>query len=380
MQIHQFVHTLTYGDAISGEAVALQRILRELGHASFIYCVHSHEKLKSCARDQDLFASDLEQAQNAGEELAVILHYSIDSPLNAVFRSTNGIYRALIYHNLTPERWYYSYNPRVVKDLERGREELPQLLKLVDLPLADSDFNRRELSSFGCDRANVLPLLIDSSKWSVPANAGIARVLQSHGGKNILHVGRFAPNKCVEDLIKSFYFYHHKIEPKSKLWLVGSDIDTEIYSFELRMLITELRLKDAVEIIGQVADTELRALYETADLYLCMSEHEGFCVPLIEAMHFGLPVLAFDSSAVGETLGSAGLLLARKSPAEVAELIQLLTTDATVRNEMIARGKERAREFGEPFFVQKLEQVLLNPLKILASQSNQGKEHVHSRS
>jgi len=365
MKIHQFVHTLSYGDAISGEAVAIRRLLGE----SHIYCVHCHEKLKSEAREWSFFEQDLAQSIASGEEVAVILHYSIDSPLNRIFSESAGFKRALIYHNLTPEHWYFGYNPRVVADLRRGREELPELLRLVDVPLADSEFNRRELEAFGCSSADVLPLFIDPVKWSVTANAGITRILKSQGGKNILHVGRFAPNKRLEDIIKAFYFYHHKIEEKSKLWLVGSDIDTEIYSFELRMLITELRLKDAVEIVGQVADTELRAFYEASDLYLCMSEHEGFCVPIVEAMHFGCPVIAFDSSAVGDTMGDGGLLLADKSPAAVAELINIVMTDGALRAEMIRRGRERAAFFREENFVKQFEKVLLQPLRASAERA-----------
>ena len=359
MKIHQFVHTLSYGDAISGEAVAIRRLLG----GSNIYCVHCHEKLKHEAREWTFFEQDLQDSLAAGEEVAVILHYSIDSPLNRIFSESTGFKRALIYHNLTPEHWFFGYNPRVVADLRRGREELPELLRLVDVPLADSDFNRRELGAFGCETAEVLPLFIDPVKWAVAANPGIVRILKSQGGKNILHVGRFAPNKRLEDIIKAFYFYHHKIEEKSKLWLVGSDIDTEIYSFELRMLINELRLKDAVEIVGQVADTELRSFYEASDLYLCMSEHEGFCVPIVEAMHFGCPVIAFDSSAVGETMGDGGLLLADKSPAAVAELINIVMTDDQLRGELIRRGKARSESYREENFVKQFEKVLLNPLR-----------------
>ncbi len=363
MQIHQFVHTLTYGDAISNEAVSIRRILERSGTTSKIYCVHSHEKLKGEATDWGSFGPDLEQAKAKGEKVAVVLHYSIDSPLNRLYLEADGIGRALIYHNLTPERWYFGYNPRVVADLRRGREELPVLLRSVDVPLADSEFNRGELDAFGANGAEVLPLFIDPVKWAVPANAGIRGVLKSHGGKNILHVGRFAPNKCIEDIIKAFYFYHHKIEKESKLWLVGSDIDTEIYSFELRALVEELRLKNAVEFVGQVADTELRSFYETCDLYLCMSEHEGFCVPLIEAMHFGCPVIAFASSAVPDTLGDGGLLISRKAPHETAELMNIVLTDANLRSEMLARGRARVASFSESRFVERLQQVLLSPLQ-----------------
>ncbi len=360
MNIHQFVHTLSYGDAISGEALAIRRMLRAEGHESQIYCLHAHEKLKAYGRSWNHYLEDLEHSERSGVGSAVVMHYSIGSPLNALF--TERTVRALIYHNLTPERWFLGYNPRVVGDLQQGRIELPSLLTGVEVVLADSEFNRRELHGFGCESAEVLPLFIDTEKWSVPANAGIARAVRGHGGKNIVHVGRLAPNKCIEDIIKSFYFYHHKIEERSKLWLVGMDIDTEIYSFELRRLISELRLQEAVEFVGTVADSELRAIYEGADLYLCMSEHEGFCVPLVEAMYFNVPVVAFDSTAVGGTLGSGGILLGRKSPAETAELMHLVISDPAVAAAMRTAGAERVREFAPEVFLANLRQRLIEPL------------------
>lgn len=362
MNIHQFVHTLSYGDAISGEAVAIQRMLRAAGHGSEIYCLHSHEKVKHCARSWELFTADLDREEAAGVPTAVIMHYSIGSPLNALYVNEPRIARALIYHNLTPDHWFHRYNPRVVADLQQGRRELPELLRSVDVVLADSEYNRGELREFGCERAEVLPLFIDTEKWSVPANPGIARAVRGHGGKNVVHVGRLAPNKCVEDILKAFYFYHHKIERRSKLWLVGMDIDTEIYSFELRRLIAELRLKESVEFVGTLADSELRSVYEGADVYLCMSEHEGFCVPLIEAMYFGVPVIAFDSTAVGDTLGQGGILLARKAPAETAELMHLIISDPELRNKMIAAGKARVREFGPETFLANLQHRLIEPV------------------
>ena len=370
MQINQFVHTLSYGDAISGEALAIKRLLRSMGVRSEIYSIHTHHLLKNDNRHWSHYGEDSAAAREHGEQQALVLHYSIGSPLNALFRDEHDVLRALIYHNLTPDHWFLGYNPRVVSDLRQGRTELPRLLEFVDLAIADSEFNKQELMEFGAKEACVLPLLIDRQKWETSPNPGIVRVLKSHGGKNILHVGRLAPNKCVEDIIKAFYFYHHKIEQNSKLWLVGSDIDTEIYSFELRSLITELRLKDAVEMVGTVADSELRSFYEASDVYLCMSEHEGFCVPLIEAMHFGLPVIAFNSSAVGDTLGDGGLLLKNKAPAETAELINLVVTDASLRSEMITRGKARSEIFNESRFTDQLKSLLLEPLSLMNAGAN----------
>lgn len=342
MRIDQFVHTLNYGDAISNEAITLKRIFREMGIESDIYAIHAHEKVK----EQVLFWNETREiATTADGKRAVILHYSIASPLNNAFKKLTGIKKICLYHNLTPTKWFLAYNDRVVKDLETGREELPHLIKSSDLLLADSDYNKSELIGFGADDVRVVNLPLDSEKWAIAANSGIGASLKAHGGKNLLHVGRLAPNKCVEDIIKAFYFYHHKIEKKSKLWLIGIDIDTEIYSFELRRLVTELRLDGDVHFVGAVADCELKAFYQNSDVYLCMSEHEGFCVPLVEAMSFGLPVIAFDACAVKDTLGDGGLLLARKSPAEVAELINIVLTDKELRQELISRGQHQAQTF-----------------------------------
>lgn len=365
MKIHQFVHTLSYGDAISNEAISISRLLRSIGIESHIYSVHAHEKLKSEVRLWNLFQEDLEESKSKNEEVAVILHFSIGSPLNDIYLKETGFKRALIYHNLTPEAWFFGYNPRVVADLRKGRTELPELLKSVDVALADSEFNKNELLEFGCKNAAVLPLLIDEKKWSIPRNNGIYNILKSKRGVNILHVGRFAPNKCLHDIIKAFYFYHHKIQKNSKLWLIGSDIDTEIYSFELRLLINELRLKDFVEIVGTVADSELKAFYEAADVYLCMSEHEGFCVPIIEAMHFGLPVIAFNSSAVGDTVADGGILFNEKKFAEIAELINIIVTDNNLKSNLVAQGKERVKFFSEQHFVSRINKTLVEPIQSL---------------
>ncbi|MCC6933508.1 MAG: glycosyltransferase [Deltaproteobacteria bacterium] len=360
MRIDQFVHTLNYGDAISNEALTIQRLLRAQGIASDIYVIHAHEQVKQYVRywatnrDEILAGKDSQQA--------IILHYSIASPLNAAFSDLRQLKRVLVFHNLTPAHWFLSYNDRVVKDLEVGFSELPRLLPQADLLLADSAYNKKELLAFGAKDVNVLPLPLDSQKWSVAANAGIAAALRDHGGKNILHVGRLAPNKCIEDIIKAFYFYHHKIEKKSKLWLIGIDIDTEIYSFELRRLVSELRLEGDVEFVGAVADCELRAFYENSDLYLCTSEHEGFCVPLLEAMYFALPVIAYDACAVGETLGDGGVLIDHKRPAEIAEIMNLLLADNSLRAGLLTAAKARAVEFGLEKFEKLLQSELIRKL------------------
>lgn len=356
----QLVHTLQYGDAISGEAVLLDRLASEQGKESKIFSLHAHELMSSFRRPFEELGSYLESQET---QPLIVLHYSIGSPLNEFFRRYSGP-RAIVYHNLTPAHWFYPYNPRVVEDLKSGLEELPELLSLAELVIADSEYNARELRDLDCKDPVVLPLAIDQRKWDISANPGILRALRGHGGTNLLHVGRLAPNKCIEDILKVFYFYHHKFNRKSKLWLVGIDIDTEIYSFGLRRMVREFRLKDAVEFVGSVHDTELKAFYKESDIYLCMSEHEGFCLPLLEAMSFDLPVVAYSATAVPETVGDGGILLTEKLPLETAALVHEILSSNKYRDELRLRGRERVEQFSESKFSSLAAERLFSRLRL----------------
>ncbi len=359
LKIDQFVHTLQYGDAISGEALSIKRILEDLGHDSEIYSLNTHQKLLGIPRKMEDFK--IEEKRDA-----IILHYSIGSSQNKIYAEISNAKKFIIYHNLTPEKWFSSYNFKVTSDLSQGKYELPSLLQLSDYCLADSNFNADELKSFGVETPLVLPLLIDPKRWEAPANQGIVSALKatrtSTQGANILHVGRIAPNKCIDDIIKSFYFYHHKFDQTSRLWLVGHDIDTEIYSFELRQLVEELRLKGFVNFVGSVSDDELQGFYEASDIYLCMSEHEGFCVPLIEALHHGLPVIAFSSSAIPETLGSGGILLDEKDPLKTALIIKNLLSDTALRSSLKEIGQKQIEKFSVEIFTNNLKTQILDKL------------------
>lgn len=334
-QIYQLVHTLSYGDAISGEVLALHRAFEESGRESKIFAVHEHPKLKGSSISHTDFPVDFDGT--------VILHYSIGSPINGVYRNLEKANRVIIYHNLTPVHWFEKINPRVRDDLKAGFQELPELCALSDRIIADSSFNASEIRDHGFE-AEVLNLSVDPARWDEPTNPGIAAAIQGAPGIHLLHVGRLAPNKCIEDIIKIFYFLHHYVEKNSQLWLPGIDIDTELYSFSLKRLVHELDLERAVHFCGCVADSELRAMYEHCTAYVCMSEHEGFCLPAVEAMHFGMPVIAYASSALPDTVGSGGILIQEKRHAEIAELIAEIHNNQTLRDDLIRRGKSRSAE------------------------------------
>lgn len=347
-EIHQLVHTLSYGDAISTEVLALNRVLRDAGVASEIYTINTHPHYK----DQTKHFSQFPKSSKG----KVILHYSLGSPLNDLYKELSSWERSLIYHNLTPARWFKAVNARVYNDIAQGMKELPELLRISNLIIADSEFNASELSPYGVS-STVLGLPVDPARWSEPANQGITSLVQNDPRLHVLHVGRIAPNKCIEDIIKAFYFLHHHIERECKLWLVGIDHDTELYSFGLKRLAQELHLTDSIEFVGRLSDSEVRALYETCSVYVCMSEHEGFCLPLIEAMHFGIPVVAWKGSAVAETLGNSSLMISDKNPAAVAELLYLAAKDPSLRSSLIEAGKRRVEDFSFSTFAQQVREL-----------------------
>lgn len=346
--IHQLVHTLSYGDAISGETLALQRCLQRCGCESEIFAINVHPLLKGRARGyRDI---------PAGFDGELVFHFSLGSPLSELYRSSDGARRSMIFHNLTHPEWFRGVNPRIVADLEAGQRQLPELCALSDRLIADSRFNAAELRAYGFE-AEVLELPIDEEKWAIPANPGIAAMLRADPAVHVVHVGRLAPNKCIEDVIKTFYFLHHKINRQSRLWIVGIDIDTELYSFSLKRMVDEFDLAAAVNFVGCLADSELKALYQSATAYLCMSEHEGFCLPVIEAMYFDLPVIAFASSALPDTMGGGGVLVREKRHAEIAELIARIAEDAGLRRRLREAGRRRVQELRSERFEQRVRAI-----------------------
>lgn len=343
--VHQLVHTLSYGDAISTEVLALQRALRAHDIPSEIFSINSHPKLKGMARHY----SEINQCQEAD----LVLHYSLGSPLNEVFRGWTRGRRALVYHNITPAEWYRSINSRVAEDIEVGVAELPGLCGISDAIWADSEFNAQEVRALGF-QADVLDLLVDPGRWDAARNEPLYQRVKGSPGTQVLHVGRIAPNKRLEDVIKSFYFLRKYQDPQARLRLVGIDTDTELYSFSLRELAAYLGIGDSVEFVGGLADDEVRAMYEASDVYVCMSEHEGFCLPLIEAMHFRLPIIAYAAGAVPTTLGDAGIVVKEKRHDQIGELLWRVASDDALRSSLVDRGVARVREFSFERFQKRL--------------------------
>ncbi len=372
MAIHQLLHTLSYGDAISGEVFALSRSLQESGVDTFIFALNVNHKYRDGKYSGQV--EEIEQFPSKGGDGAalelvpptkissgdtVILHYSLGSPLNNYFCSLQSVRKVLIYHNITPAKWYAPINSRVARDIEAGIKDLPMVCRAADLVLADSEFNKEEL--LRCDIVSkVLELPLDPSRWDVVANPGIVQLLSAPNVREVLHVGRIAPNKCIEDVIKTFYFYHHYIQKNSRLWIVGTDIDTELYSFTLKRLVYDCGLGDAVTFTGAVADEELRSFYEAADVYLCMSEHEGFCLPVIEALHYQVPVIAFNAGALPKTLENSAILFNEKKFAHIAELVNEVIENQSLRESLTSAGRKRVQQLSYNSFKERVKELLIH--------------------
>ncbi|MEE1242773.1 MAG: glycosyltransferase, partial [Frisingicoccus sp.] len=210
---------------------------------------------------------------------------------------------------------------------------------------------------YTCD-IEVLPILIAFDDYKKTPNAKVLKKYEKDDYVNIVFTGRVAPNKKHEDLIAAFAYYKKNINPKSRLILVGNHLMTPGYYPRLSNYIEKLGVEDVV-FTGHIRFDEILAYYKIADVFLCLSEHEGFCVPLVEAMYFDVPIVAYDSCAIGETLGGSGLLLPEKDPAVVAEAINLIMEDRELREKLIMGQRKRLEDFQHD----KIKEQFLNAIR-----------------
>lgn len=340
--VHQVMATLGYGDAIGNEALGIRQVLRDQGYDSRIYVQTSDPKVEDETEDYRNLIDD------SHPDNILIHHFSIGSRASRLaFALPDRM--ILIYHNITPPEYFIGVNKTLVKLCWIGRRELTAYRSRCDLALGDSEFNRLELKSMGFPRAGVLPVVPSFTHIDCIPNAMLANQFDD-GRTNILFVGRAIPNKRLEDVIRFFQAYRLRYDWSARLLLVGAQSGFEDYVTSLQNLIST-RHVDGVHLIGHVTNEELTALYDVADLFLSASEHEGFCVPLIEAFHKRIPVLAFAATAVPDTMDGGGVLYARKDPRYVASLMHAILADDVLVDQVLksqdaALERLKNRDFG----------------------------------
>lgn len=347
--VHQFHPVLAPGDAMSNHVLALRARLRRWGYESEAYAVEakpgvdgvlSHRRLFRTLRPTDL----------------LLLHFSIG---HEIFDQLVKIpaRKALVYHNVTPPEFFTGLNDHAALHARLGLRQLAGLAPKVDLALGVSEFDSRDLARVGFTNVTTVPILVD---WSLYDGEPDQSVLAGMSSKRtrILFVGRISPNKRQDELIRMLAYYRACVDPEAQLYLVGGYRDQPRYHARCIALRDALGLASAVFFTGGVPLASLVAYYRRASVFCSMSEHEGFGVPLLEAMHLGLPVVAYDAAAVGETMGTGGLTLPRSDPAEVAEACALVMERADLREQMIAAGHRRVSDFATDAVARRTKEAL----------------------
>ena len=339
--VHQFLPDLAVGDAVSGHTLAIQAELRAMGLESEVYSHTAHPSLADRVTPYERY----DEPGGGGGEVWLLYHLAIGSVVGDFVLQRPE--RLLVdYHNLTPGEFFADWDPPVVYGQSWGREQLRALAARTELGLADSGFNRAELVEAGYRRTTVVPILFDPAGFEREVDAAALdrlRRAKAGGGADWLFVGRVVPNKAQHDVVKAFAAYRRVFDPHARLHLVGGT-SVPAYAEALRRYVDALGLGGAVELAGPVPSGVLAAQYQAADVFVCLSDHEGFCVPLLESMHHEVPIVALGATAVTETLGHGGLALDDKAPLTVAAAVARVLGDEALRSGLVAGGRARLGE------------------------------------
>ena len=339
--VHQILARLAYGDAIGHEVLGIQRALRAAGFASEIIVEGADPRL------EDRTVDYLDVIDEIRDDDLLIHHFSLGSRASRTAFAL-PCRMMLVYHNITPPEYFLGVHERLARQCFHGRRELSAYRSRVDLALGDSEFNRLELEALGFSPTAVLPVVPDFSHLDAVPDAGVTAAYDDDW-TNILFVGRIAPHKRPDNLIRFFHAYQTTYNPQTRLLVAGSHEGFENYLIQLHALANQLGARE-VHFLGRITDEQLTALYDVADLFLCASEHEGFCVPIVEAFHTRVPVLAYAATAVPATMDGGGVLYDTRDPALVAGLIQAVLTDEALEDRVLAAqdaalARLRARDF-----------------------------------
>jgi glycosyltransferase involved in cell wall biosynthesis len=338
--LHQFLPSFSDRDAIGAHTLELQRLFRSFGWVSEIFSEDLHPEVRAAGKP---FSALGAQASDPG--VAVLYHASTGCRNFDQLLSWQGPL-LVDYHNVTEPLFFERWSPGASDNMRLARRQLAELAPRCDSAIAHSAYSAKELSDLGYPEPAVAPILFDFAKLDRPPDrrtaARLARA-RAGGGATWLYVGRVAPNKCHHDLIAAFAVYRAVYDPLARLSLVGG-ATSESYWDALEALCRELELGASVDFTDTVPDPVLLAHYRAADVFVSMSEHEGFGVPLLEAMHLGLPVVAYAAAAVPETVGGAGVLLDTKDPVAVAVAVRRVVSDPGLGGRMVAAGHARVAE------------------------------------
>lgn len=309
-RVFQIVSSLNYGDAVGNEVLVFKRSLQENGYPTEIYANYIHRKIPAGSAR---FYKDMPTLK---EDDIVIYHFASECSIS---QDVKGFPCKVIlrYHNVTPPEFFHGFDSKAEKATATALLQVKEIMPYISGCLPVSEFNMQDLRRMGytCPM-KVLPILIRFEDYEQKPDQEVLKKY-SDGVTNILFVGRIAPNKKIEDVIESFACYKKQYDPGTRLFLIGSFQETDKYYQFLKKRIKKLGVEDVI-FPGHIPFSAILAYYRAASVFLCLSEHEGFCVPLVEAMYFKVPIVAYDCCAIGSTMGNCGILLKDKSPKQAA--------------------------------------------------------------
>lgn len=332
--VHQFVHSVAVGDGVTNGALFIRRLLQSAGIESEIFSVNGYENLAGSVHSFQSLAT-------VGTDSLLLVHHSCGYDGEAEMLAL-PMPKVLVYHNITPAE-FFAESDILHHYCKLGRGQLLRWPTNFLGAIGDSELNTSELLASGYRNAETIPLLVDLNKilhhpWNTSLGEKYADTF------NVLFVGRIVENKCQHELIDVVGLLHARLGYPVKLLLAGG-IQSQVYAQSLRDQVERQGLQGCVELLGRVNEEDLYALYRCADAFVCLSEHEGFGMPLIEAMAFGVPVLARSSGNIPNTLGSGGVLLTDRNPESIADAIALLASEPGLRRQILHRQRESLARF-----------------------------------
>ena len=351
-KIYQLLADVSEHDAITNLSLRIQKILQNSKQQSLIY---SSGTIFNNGLSDTIFPA--REMGNLKDNDLLIYHFSIGSDATDIFRKSKAK-KMIYYHNITPAKYLLPYSDGYASLLRSGREELKNLVQIADFALADSKFNALELTKLGFNHVKVLPLSMDEDHLKIKHDDSVTRQFKSDT-EVFLFVGRIVPNKNIEGLIKTFYYYCNSINHNSKMIIIGSIDNLPAYYIHLKKIIKSLSLQEKVIFTGKIPIAQLLAYYKRANAFISLSEHEGFCLPLVESMYFDIPVFALNRAAVQETLGGAGVLIETLDYKSIAELIKLVLNNHILKEQICQAQRKRLHELSYENYQKRLLKELI---------------------
>lgn len=335
--IYQYHTSITNHDAISNNVFDIYRMLEKHHYECKIFADQTNYSgpLKVYKTEQIL--------KKITKDDLLLMHFGIGADL---FDELNELpcKIVMIYHNITPPKYFSAKDGDYAREAQRGLRQLNQIVDKVHCAIAVSDFNAKDLIKYGYKNIEVIPIVKDFNSMPKDENNSLRKDMKNT--TNILFVGRLSPQKCQNDIVKTFYFYQKYYNSDSRLYIVGGYGSEEEFYLNVKNVIEKLKLEDKVILTGKVSDKDLVTYYKNSNLFLSMSEHEGFSVPALECMYYGVPVLAYYfGGALPDTVGTGAVYFTKKDYFEIAGIMDHLINDKELKQKLVLNEKKELERF-----------------------------------